>query len=485
MSGYWWLNTMKRNNMLGCIGIICASLVFKGCAPALLQKTANTNVPKSYNNVQDTTNTAQVSWAKFFTDTDLVALIDTALQNNQELNITLQEIIIAQNEVQAKKGEYLPFVNLKAGAGLEKPGEFTRQGAVEKNLDVKPGREFPEPLPNYLISANVSWEVDIWKKLRNAKKAAALRYLSTIEGKNFLVTKLIAEIASSYYELMALDNMLTTVKKYIEIQENALKIVKLQKQAAKATELAVRKFEAEVSKNQGFQYNIEQKVIETENRINFLVGRFPQFVHRNSQGYNDLAPAAVYAGAPLQLLANRPDIKQAEMNLAAAKLDVKVARARFYPSLDLVAAIGYEAFNPKFLLETPESMLYTVAGELSMPLINRRAIKAAYYNANAKQIQAVYNYERAVLNAYIEVTNNLSKISNLGKNYDRKEKQVQALNDSIALADKLFKSARADYLEVLLTQRDALEAKMELIETKAQQMYAMVNVYQVLGGGWK
>ncbi|OQD45668.1 RND transporter [Candidatus Brocadia sapporoensis] len=476
---------MKRNYVLIWIGIVCASFVFKGCTPVLMQKTENKNVPEKYNNVQDTTNTSEVSWTKFFTDTRLIELIDVALQNNQELNITLQEIIIAGNEVQAKKGEYLPFVNLKMGAGAEKVGEYTRLGAVEKNLDIKSDKEFPEPLPDYLISANVSWEVDIWKKLRNAKKAAALRYLSTIEGKNFVVTKLIAEIASSYYELMALDNMLTTIKKYIEIQKNALEVVKLQKQAAKATELAVRKFEAEVLKNQSYQYNIEQKIIETENRINFLAGRFPQSIQRNSQGYNDLTPGTLYAGIPSQLLSNRPDVKQAELELEAAKLDVKVARAKFYPSLDIVAGIGYEAFNPKFLLNTPESMLYNLAGELTMPLINRRAIKAAYYNANAKQIQAVYNYERTVLNAYIEVVNKVSKISNLGKNYDRKEKQVQALTQSIVLADKLFKSARADYLEVLMTQRDALEAKMELIETKAQQMYAMVNVYQALGGGWK
>ncbi|MEB2309616.1 MAG: TolC family protein [Candidatus Brocadiaceae bacterium] len=476
---------MKRNNLLILTGIVCASLVFKGCAPVLVQKTENKNVPEKYNNVQDTTNTSEVSWTKFFADTSLIALIDAALQNNQELNITLQEIIIAANEVQAKKGEYLPFVNLKMGAGAEKVGEYTRLGAVEKNLDIKSGKEFPEPLPDYLISANVSWEVDIWKKLRNAKKAAALRYLSTIEGKNFVVTKLIAEMASSYYELMALDNMLATIKKYIEIQKNALEVVKLQKQAAKATELAVRKFEAEVLKNQSYQYNIEQKIIETENRINFLAGRFPQSIRRNSQDYNDLTPNTLYAGIPSQLLTNRPDVKQAELELAAAKLDVKVARAKFYPSLDIIAGIGYEAFNPKFLLNTPESMLYNLAGELTMPLINRMAIKAAYYNANAKQIQAVYNYERTVLNAYIEVVNKVSKISNLGKNYDRKEKQVQALTQSITLADKLFKSARADYLEVLMTQRDALEAKMELIETKAQQMYAMVNVYQALGGGWK
>lgn len=476
---------MKRNNILSYLRIFCISLVFEGCAPALLQKTANNNVPESYNNAQDTTNTAQISWMKFFTDTNLIALVDTALQNNQELNITLQEIVIAENEVQAKKGEYLPFVNLKVGAGAEKVGEFTRDGAVEKNLDIKPGKEFPEPLPDYLISANVSWEVDIWKKLRNAKKAAALRYLSTIEGKNFMVTKLIAEIASSYYELMALDNLLATVKKYIEIQKNALGIVKLQKQAAKATELAVRKFEAEVLKNQSYQYNIEQKITETENRINFLVGRFPQPIQRNSQGYNGLVPDTMHTGLPSQLLTNRPDIKQAELELAAANLDVKVARARFYPSLDIIAGVGYEAFDPKFLIRTPESMLYNLAGELSVPLINRRAIKSAYYNANAKQIQAVYNYERTVLNAYIEVVNKLSKVSNLGKTYDRKEKQVQALTQSITIANKLFKSARADYLEVLMTQRDALEAKMELIETKAQQMFAMVNIYQALGGGWK
>lgn len=476
---------MKRNNILNYLRIFCILLVIEGCAPALVQKTANNSVPKSYNDAQDATNTAQVSWMKFLTDTNLVALVDAALQNNQELNITLQEIIIAENEVQARKGEYLPFVNLKVGAGAEKVGEYTREGAVEKNLDIRPGKEFPEPLPDYLISANVSWEVDIWKKLRNAKKAAALRYLSTIEGKNFMVTKLIAEIAISYYELMALDNLLATVKQYVEIQKNALRIVKLQKQAAKATELAVCKFEAEVLKNQGYQYNIEQKIVETENKINFLVGRFPQTIQRNSQGYNDLVPDTMHTGLPSQLLTNRPDIKQAELELAAARLDVKVARARFYPSLDIIAGVGYEAFDPSFLIRTPESMLYNLAGELSVPLINRRAIKSAYYNANAKQIQAVYNYERTVLNAYIEVVNKLSKVGNLGKTYDRKEKQVQALTQSITIANKLFKSARADYLEVLMTQRDALEAKMELIETKAQQMYAMVNIYQALGGGWK
>jgi NodT family efflux transporter outer membrane factor (OMF) lipoprotein len=299
-----------------------------------------------------------------------------------------------------------------------------------------------------------------------------------------MVTNLIAEIANSYYELLALDNQLSIVKKNIEIQNNALEIVKLQKESTRVTELAVRKFEAEVYNTRSLQYDIQQKITETENRINFLVGRYPQHIQRNYQAFSNLVPDTIHAGIPSQLLANRPDIKQAELDLEAARLDVKVARARFYPSLGISASLGYQAFNPSYLLTTPESLIYSLAGDLTAPLINKNAIKATYYSANAKQVQAVYNYERAILNAYIEVANQLSKISNLEKSYDLKSKQVQTLTESITISNDLFKSSRADYMEVLMTQRDALESKFELIETKKEQMNALVNIYRALGGGW-
>jgi multidrug efflux system outer membrane protein len=461
------------------------SLLYTSCSlPEVGRKTENKTVAASYSNSTDTTNIAKTKWKAYFTDPNLAALIDTALSNNQELNIVLQEINIAQNEVRARKGEYLPFLHIGAGTGVEKVGRYTRPGAVEATDNIAPGKQFPDPLPDYLLAANVSWEVDIWKKLRNARQSAIYRYSSTIEGKNFMVTRLIAEIANSYYELMALDNQLEILKKNIEIQQNALEIVRLQKIAAKVTELAVRKFEAEVLKNQSRQFYIMQQITETENRINFLVGRFPQPVSRDSRGFTDLAIDSIHAGIPSQLLENRPDIKQAEKQLIAAKIDVKVAKANFYPSLMLTGGLGYQAFNPQYLIKTPESMLYSLAGELVAPLINRNAIKANYYSANSKQIQAVYNYERTILTAYTEVVNQLSNINNLGKSYDLKEKQVQALTQSIDISTTLFKSARADYMEVLMTQRDALESKFELIETKMQQMNAKVNIYRALGGGW-
>ncbi|MEG1024743.1 MAG: TolC family protein [Flavobacterium sp.] len=452
--------------------------------------TTSTPVPESFGTTAPTqeanNNTAALAWKDYFKDQNLVDLIDVALKNNQELNITLQEIEIAKNDIRVKKGLLLPTVGVRAGAGVEKVGRYTSQGAGDASTEIKPGKEMPDPLGDFTISAYANWEVDIWKKLRNSKKAALNRYLATVEGKNFVITNLIAEVADSYYELMALDNQLDIVKQTIKLQTNALEIVKIQKQAARATELGVKKFEAEVLTSQSMEFDILQQIKETENKINFLLGRYPQEIKRTSNtNFLSLLPAVVSSGIPSQLLANRPDVKQAELELVASKLDVKVARAEFYPSLDITAAIGVNAFKPSYLFTMPESLLYSLAGDLVAPLINRNAIKAEFASANARQLQALYNYDRTVLNAYLEVSNQLSKIQNLQKGYDLKSKQVDALNTSIDVSNDLFKSARVDYFEVLMTQRDALEAKLELVDTKKEQLNAAVHVYRDLGGGWK
>ncbi|PIQ20069.1 MAG: RND transporter, partial [Cytophagales bacterium CG18_big_fil_WC_8_21_14_2_50_42_9] len=413
---------MFKNRILKWVGIAFISLTYTACSvPALVQKTENKTVPASYNNLQDTTNTAKVKWQEFFTDPNLTSLIDLALQNNQELNITLQEIQIAQNEIRARKGEYLPFVGLRGAASVEKVPRYTNIGALEATTEIEPGKEMPEPLTDFMGGAYANWEVDIWHKLRNAKKSAVNRYLASVEGRNFMVTNLIAEIANSYFELLALDNQLAIVQQNIKLQSNALQIVKLQKEATRVTELAVRRFQAQVLNTQSLQYDIQQRITETENRINFLVGRFPQPIQRNNQPFENLIPKNIQAGIPAQLLANRPDIKQAELNLAAAKLDVQVAKARFYPSLSISAGIGLQAFNPTYLIK-PQSVLYTLAGDLAAPLVNKNAIKALYYSANAQQIQAIYNYERTILNANMEVVNQLAKIENLAKSYDLKSR---------------------------------------------------------------
>jgi NodT family efflux transporter outer membrane factor (OMF) lipoprotein len=460
------------------------AIVLSACAPTVTTRTENKTLPTAFNNSNDTTNIAKIRWRDFFDDPYLNALIDTALKNNQELNITLQEIEIARNEVRARKGEYLPFIDVGGGAGVEKVGRYTHQGVTDATTEYAPGKEMPEPLQDYLLGAFVSWEVDIWHKLRNAKKSAMLRYLSSVEGKNFMVTRLVAEIANSYYELLAFDNQLEILQRNIQIQQNALGIVRLQKMATRVTELAVRKFEAEVLKNQSKLFYAQQRIYETENKINFLIGRYPQSIARDPKNFNKSFPGILQAGIPSQLLENRPDIRQAELELEASKLDVKVAKANFYPGLGISAGLGLRAFDPRHLVRTPESIFYSIAGDLTAPLINRNAIKAAYNGANVKQIQAVFEYEQTVLKAFIEVANQLSNINNLQKSYDLKDLEVEALTESISISNNLFRSARAEYMEVLLTQRDALESKFELVETRKQQLNAKVNIYQALGGGW-
>lgn len=461
-----------------------------GCVPSLNgnePRGVNKNTPTSFGGAasdadassQPSASSAAKKWNEFFSSSELKVLIDTALKNNQELNIQLQEIIIARNEVSARKGEYLPKVNAGVGVGVEKVGKHTSQGASDEATGV------PENLGNFTFGLTGSWEVDIWKKLRNAANAAGLRYLGSIEAKNFMVTQVVAEITRSYYDLIALDNQLDVLRRNIEVQTNALEVVKLEKLAGRVTELAVQRFEAEVLKNRSRLYDVEQERVQTENRINFMVGRYPEPVRRNAQEFKAPLPADIQSGLPSQLLDNRPDVRRAELELEASKLDVKVARAAFYPSLSIDAALGYRSFNVEHLVATPESLLYNVGGNLTAPLLNRAAITAQYRSANAKQLQAVFNYEKTLLQAFTDVANQVSAIANLHKSYELQARQVDTLARSVEVSNILFQSARADYMEVLMTRRDSLESELSLIETKKRQFQAMVNIYQALGGGWR
>jgi outer membrane protein TolC len=230
---------------------------------------------------------------------------------------------------------------------------------------------------------------------------------------------------------------------------------------------------------------LEQQRVRAENRISLLMGRYPKELTPSVDKFKAPLDGLVATGIPSELLDNRPDVKQAALDLEAAKLDVKAARAAFYPALSIDGFAGYDAFNLKHLFRTPGSLAFDVAGNMVAPLLNRNAIKAQYNMANAQQLQAVYNYERALLTAFTEVATQLSVIDRLSKSYALQQRQVETLTAAIDVSNLLFQAARADYGEVLLTRRDALDAQMELIETKNQQLQARVRAFQALGGGWR
>ncbi|MCJ8153758.1 efflux transporter outer membrane subunit [Chryseobacterium sp. SSA4.19] len=473
------------------IAAIALSLVLAGCkAPmaTVVKDEIKENVPQNFNQEEHAdanTNSGTTPWRQFFTDPNLVALIEASLKNNQELMITLQDIEIARSGVLAKKGRLTPTVSAGIGAGVKKAGRYTSEGAGDATTEIEPGKEMPDPLGNFEGGLMANWEIDIWKKLRTEKESAVAHYLSTVEGKNFVLSNLIEEVADNYYELLALDNQLDIIQQYIKLQQKALEISKIQKEAAATTELAVKKFEAELAKSKATEYTIRQEITEKENEINALCGRYPQPIVRSKDSFMTTIPQTVYTGIPSQLLANRPDIKQAELELKASKLDVEAARKEFYPSLEISATLGLEAFKPSYLVKLPESMAASLAGELAGPLINKSAIKANFQTADARQIQALYEYDKTILNAYLDVANLMSKIKNIDQYYQLKSQETKSLEQSIDIANQLFRNSRADYLEVLLNQRDALDAKMELVEAKQKQLSTVVDIYKSLGGGWK
>ena len=222
-----------------------------------------------------------------------------------------------------------------------------------------------------------------------------------------------------------------------------------------------------------------------ENNINFLLGRYPQTINRNKTELIKELPFKPTVGIPSNLLKNRPDIKQAEFDLMASKADVKAAKAAFYPSLNINGSIGFQAFKAGLLFTNPQSMAYSLLGNLVAPLLNRSAIKAEFKTANAMQQEALFNYQKTILNGYVEVYNEVAKINSLEKIVDFKTKQVNTLTQAIETSSDLFKTGNASYIEVLMAQTGSLDAKLQLIDAKKRQYNALVDIYKALGGGWK
>jgi outer membrane protein, multidrug efflux system len=468
-------------------GIFLILLLFYSCKslqPVIQDN--STPLPSSFDNkAGDSSNMATIRWDHFFNDKNLASLIDTALMNNWDVLIAFQRMQAAQSDVLVSKGALNPTVAGGVAAGINKFGLYTMDGAGNKGTTIYNGNDIPEHLPDYFVGLQTTWEIDLWGKLRNRKKAAIARFLATVEGRNLVKTGLIAEIASFYYELLALDQTIKILNENITIREKAYRMVKVQKEADVTNELAVKQFEAQLLNLQASRLQVLQQIAETENRINLLAGRYPGTIMRDTSFFDNTSPLEMKAGIPSALLQNRPDIRQAELELMASKADVQAAKAAFYPSLNINGSVGFQAFKAGLLFTAPKSVAYGLLGSLTAPLINRTAIKAEFNRANAFQLELLYNYQKTIVNGYVEVYNELLRTKNLQQVFDVKTREAIALTQSIDISEKLFRTGRANYLEVLFAQQNALQARLELVETKKSQLLTTVNMYKALGGGWR
>jgi outer membrane protein, multidrug efflux system len=472
--------------------ILAISIVvcLTGCR--LAEKVAEpdlTKMPEKYiASVEPSTNNAMLSWREYFTDSLLISYIDLSLKNNLDLKMALQRVRMAGANLSISKGALLPTLSAVTTAGQQRFGEYTMDGVgnFDTNFsnNITNDRRIPMNLPDYYVGFQSSWEADVWGKLRNRKKAASARFFASEKARHLIQTILVAEVARHYYSLVALDSKLSIIRENVKLQETAVILIDAQKAAGRATELAVKQFTAQLLNTQSLEALVRQEIISHENELNLLLGRYPQPIARGESILEQALPSSLQTGLPSQLLIQRPDVKLAEFQLVAARLDVSAARAAFLPSFNLTAGLGLQSFTTRVLFNVPTSTAYSILGGLTAPIFNRSIIRAEYRRVSATQLESFYAYQQSILKAYQEVATQLAKIDNLQKSYQFKSQEVTALVEGVAISKDLFVAGMASYLEVVMAQKSVLTAEFDAIDSKQLQFNATIDLYRALGGGW-
>ncbi|MCB7481984.1 efflux transporter outer membrane subunit [Christiangramia sediminis] len=420
---------------------------------------------------KDSLNMANVSWTEMFTDPILQDYIEEGLENNIDIRIALQQIIAAEAYVKQGKAGYLPTLNGN--------GTFTHQ---EFSQNSQFGSLFSS-VNQYQLSADLSWEADIWGKIRSQKRAFDASYLQSIAAHQAVKTRLIAGIASTYYQLLSLDEQIKITEETIENRENSLETTQALKDAGNLTEVGVKQTEAQLYTAQGILIDLKNQERLLENTLSILLGEAPMKIERSELEDQEIT-TELNIGVPVQLLRNRPDVIAAEYALMNAFELTNAARSNFYPSLTLSATGGLQALDAGDLFSA-NSLFATIVGGLAQPILNGRRIKTEYEVSEAQQEQARLEFRRAILTASKEVSDALYSYEAATNKIEVKQKEYEAYGLATDYSEELLNNGLANYLEVLTARENALNSSLDLSNAKYNQLKAIVDLYEALGGGWK
>lgn len=457
-------------------------LPFLGCATTNVAE-RELELPSVYEELRaDGESAALLDWQTLFGDPRLSSLIAEALRHNPDRVMALQRINMARAAVRLGTGRLLPTLSARADVELRRFGRYTSDGAGNLDTEILPGQRVPEHLPDFLIGLESSWELDIWGRLWNQRQASIARLLATEEADHLIRSNLVAEVASDWFTLIALDETVAVLEGTLKQQEDALELVKALKAGGRTSALAERQFEAEVRETQARLVTTRREILARERALNLLLGRVPAPIER-ADARSATMPAALPPGAPADLLRMRPDVRLAELELKASGFDVNAARAAFFPRVDLGAMAGLQAFHPVYLL-TPQSIVYSLAGGILAPLLNRAELDAEYHVATAAQLESLAAYQKTILEAYVEASNALTDVKASDELMELKRSQLELRRQAAETAELLFVAGKSGWLEVLLAQTEAAEAELDIIEVWREQQLSRIALYRALGGGW-
>lgn len=420
----------------------------------------------------DSVSIADVSWKNLFTDQYLQQYIEEGLQNNMDVRIALQQILAAQAYAKQGKAGYLPSISVGANATHQELSENSQFGAL-----------FSGGIDTYDITANLSWEADIWGKIRSNKRATQAAYLQSVAGHQAVKTQLISSIANTYYNLLALDAQLEVTKQTIITRESGVKTIKALKDAGQVTQVAVDQNIAQYNSAKALQVDIEVAIFKTENTLSILLGKTPQTFERSSLDIQNIDQDIVL-GVPATLLSNRPDVMAAEYGLINSFELTNVAKSNLYPSLTLTASGGLESLDVDNLINA-NSIFANIIGGITQPIFNQRKLKTQREVAFAQQEQALLRFKQTLLVAGSEVSNALYTYKSETKKFEFRKNEVEALRTAEANSNELLKNGYANYLDLLTARESALNAELNIINSQLQQLVSIVDLYEALGGGWR
>ncbi len=426
-----------------------------------------------------------LNFKAFISEKPLQNLIDSAILNNYDLKQVLTNIASVRADIMFATGVRKPFLALGPITSFRRFGIYTMDGSGNATTFIEGNKLIPVNLPDFWLGGTASWEADIWGKLSAKKKSAVMRLTATEEGRHLLLTDLVAQVASLYYEIQALDNQIGSIERTIFLQDNALEMAKIQKRAARATELGVTQFQAQLEHLKAEKYEAIQNRVDISNQINYLLGRYSKPIPRDTFDLDDRVPVDFPTGKPLDLLSNRPDIRAAEAMLHSTGFDVQAARKAFLPQLIFTGTLGMQAYRTGLLLHAPQSLAFGLFNGLLTPIANRSLLKADFQRASAAQLNALYNYQERTVAAFNEVSTLAQNLQNLKIMIQSRTEQAKVLTYSVEVANELFRTGKATYLEVLVAQQNELMAKLELADSQKRYRQARVNLYRALGGGWR
>lgn len=465
-----------KNKLTKIAVLVVTATVMQSCFVAKDYKRPELKTENLYRNEivsNDTVSLANVAWENVFTDPILQGYIKKGLENNLDIKIAMQNIAAAEASMKQGKAGYFPTLSAGADWTHQELSRNSQFGALLQDRSTN----------QYQLTGNLSWEADIWGKIRSNKRAANAVYLQTTAANQAVKTQLIANIAATYYQLLSVDAQIKLAEKTLVNRDKSVETIVALKKAGNVTEVGVKQTEAQKYATQIIIADLKNSIIILENTISILMGHGPTKVERSTFESQSMQPT-ITLGVPATLLRNRPDVIAAEYNLISNFEQTNVAKSNFYPTLKVTATGGLQSIDLKEWFSANSIFANVITG-LTQPIFNQRQIKTRFEIAKANQEKAYLQFEQSLLTAGKEVSDALAQYNNETYKLTVREKQVDALNKATDYSDELLTYGLANYLEVLTVKDNALNAELSLIDNKFQQYKAIIQLYRALGGGWQ